>query len=71
MARLPHRVDIKGPSNQLRSAYEWCHAQWPFTHQATWHGRINLGWGDEPAEGSWWFQREEDAMLFRLAWCWR
>lgn len=55
----------------LRSAHHWCHEQWPFTHQATWYGRINLAWGNEPGEGRWWFQREEDAMLFRLTWCWQ
>lgn len=71
MAQLEYQVDLRGPSPVLRSAYHWCHEQWPFTHQTTWYGRINLGWGNEIGEGRWWFQRPEDAMLFQLTWCWQ
>lgn len=69
MAQLPYRVDLRASAAVLRSAQAWCHERWPHTHQATWHGRINLGWNDGPGEGRWWFQRREDAMLFELTWC--
>ena len=68
MAQLLYQVDLRGPLSLLRSAHHWCRSQWPNTHQATWCGQINVGRGDA-GEGRWWFQREEDALMFRLARC--
>lgn len=69
MAQLPHRIDIRAGTDRLREIQSWCHEQWPHTHQATWYGRMNPAWGSLLGEGNWWFQREEDALMFRLAWC--
>jgi hypothetical protein len=78
MAGLPHAVTIKNRTlGELEEIQAWCMRTWPNTHQATWYG----GWPRQALvmasrglphgcyEQTWQFQREEDAVMFRMAWC--
>lgn len=71
MALLPHRVKLVGPYDKMIQAREWCHRQWPNTHQATWYygplfaPRITQ---QEEYFQTWSFQFQEDAVMFELIW---
>ena len=71
MALLPHRVKLEADYDKIIKAREWCHQQWPNTHQATWYyGPL---FAPHPHGGgyyteTWFFQFREDAVLFELTW---
>lgn len=70
MAVLPHHVELKNTSAVLDQAQEWCHKQWPNTHQATWYsGPIKepLTRRLQPSR-IWSFQFKEDAAMFEVTW---
>lgn len=70
MALLPHRVKLVGTYDKMTQAREWCHQQWPNTHQATWYygplfaPHSQLGNYTQ----TWSFQFQEDAVMFELTW---
>ena len=79
MAKLPHMVTIKkSTKEELQAVLDWCWRQWPHTHGATWsestwigqellvHKQLNIC--QRMAFQHFSFQREEDAVAFRLAW---
>ena len=71
MALLPHRVKLEGAYDKMTKAREWCHQQWPNTHQATWYyGPL---FASHTQSGiyhqTYSFQFREDAVLFELTWC--
>lgn len=76
MALLPHAVRLENrTSDELGSAEEWCQRQWPHTHGATWTvGFVGQAvvpasrWAMDCYSRTWRFQREEDSVMFRLAW---
>ena len=76
MARLPYEICLANRTSvELASAVEWCQHRWPHTHGATWTvGFVEQGFVASSRgclacwNRRWWFQREEDAVMFRLAW---
>lgn len=68
MALLPHRVKLEADYDKIIKAREWCHQQWPNTHQATWYYGPLFDTLRGIYQQTWSFQFKEDAVLFELTW---
>ena len=69
MAYLPYQVALVTELPILVMAGDWCEQQWPDEMGDTWYLSLINHLGQRKYAMNFNFQREEDAVMFRLVWC--